>query len=121
LGDDGLLLTPTLASAAISLTGACALTLTYTGCPEVYSTAVQNVTGTPHSLPLRMLPTGLPFGLQVTAAHYDDYLLSTSPISWKRPYPWAPQRARYESLATSWRHERTVIESNRCIEHESVK
>ena len=44
--------------------------------PEVYSTAVQNVTGHPAlSIPFGMLATGLPFGLQVTAAHYDDYRL----------------------------------------------
>ena len=78
LGEDGLLLTPTLASDGGLADGRSSPDSDVHGLPpEVYSTALQNVTGHPAlTLPFGMLPTGLPFGLQVTGAHYDDYLLA---------------------------------------------
>jgi len=102
LGDDGLLLTPTLASAGYLADGRLRADTDVHGLPpEVYSTAVQNVTGHPAlTFPFGMLPTGLPFGLQVTAAHYDDYLLLDVADLVEAAYPWARSAPGYESLAT---------------------
>jgi len=102
LGDDGLLLTPTLASAGCLADGRLRADLEVHGLPpEAYSTAVQNVTGHPAiTLPFGMLETGLPFGLQVTAAHYDDYRLLDVADIVQAAYPWATTAPGYESLGT---------------------
>jgi len=96
------LLTPTLASAGYLADGRLRADTDVHGLPpEVYSTAVQNVTGHPAlTFPFGMLPTGLPFGLQVTAAHYDDYLLLDVADLVEAAYPWARSAPGYESLAT---------------------
>jgi Asp-tRNA(Asn)/Glu-tRNA(Gln) amidotransferase A subunit family amidase len=100
LGDDGLLVTPTLASAGCLADGRLRADLEVHGLPpEAYSTAVQNVTGHPAiTLPFGMLETGLPFGLQVTAAHYDDYRLLDVADIMQAAYPWARTAPGYESL-----------------------
>jgi len=102
LGDDGLLLTPTVASDGWLADGRLSGGSDVHGLPpEVYSTAVQNVTGHPAlSIPFGMLATGLPFGLQVTAAHYDDYRLLDIADLVERAYPWARTAPGYESLET---------------------
>jgi Asp-tRNA(Asn)/Glu-tRNA(Gln) amidotransferase A subunit family amidase len=102
LGDDGLLLTPTLASAGCLADGRLRADLEVHGLPpEAYSTAVQNVTGNPAlTLPFGMLETGLPFGLQVTAAHYDDYRLLDVADIMQAAYPWPRTAPGYESLDT---------------------
>ena len=102
LGDDGLLLTPTLASSGCMADGRLRPELEVHGLPpEAYSTAVQNVTGNPAlTLPFGMLETGLPFGLQVTAAHYDDYRLLDIADVVQAAYPWARTAPGYESLDT---------------------
>jgi len=59
------------------------------------------VTGHPAiTLPFGMLETGLPFGLQVTAAHYDDYRLLDVADIVQAAYPWATTAPGYESLGT---------------------
>lgn len=67
--------------------------------PEVYSTAMQNITGHPAlSLPFGHLPSGLPFGLQVTLEHYrDEALLDVADI-FEREYPWQRTAPGYETL-----------------------
>lgn len=102
LGDDGLLLTPTLASAGCLADGRLRADLEVHGLPpEAYSTAVQNVTGNPAlTLPFGMLETGLPFGLQLTAAHYDDYRLLDIADLVQAAYPWPRTAPGYESLDT---------------------
>jgi Asp-tRNA(Asn)/Glu-tRNA(Gln) amidotransferase A subunit family amidase len=101
LGDDGLLLTPTLASEGCLADGRLRPDSEVHGLPpEVYSTAMQNVTGHPAlTLPFGMLPTGLPFGLQVTAAHYGDYRLLDIAETMEAAHPWARTAPGYESLA----------------------
>jgi Asp-tRNA(Asn)/Glu-tRNA(Gln) amidotransferase A subunit family amidase len=102
LGEDGVLLTPTLAAEGCLADGRLRPDVDVHGLPpEVYSTAVQNVTGHPAlTLPFGMLPTGLPFGLQITAAHYDDYRLLDIADIMEAAYPWARTAPGYESLAT---------------------
>jgi Asp-tRNA(Asn)/Glu-tRNA(Gln) amidotransferase A subunit family amidase len=68
--------------------------------PEVYSTAMQNVTAHPAlTVPFGVTGVGLPFGLQVTAAHYDDYRLLDIADVVQSAYPWANTATGYESLA----------------------
>jgi Asp-tRNA(Asn)/Glu-tRNA(Gln) amidotransferase A subunit family amidase len=102
LGDDGLLLTPTVASDGWLADGRVSADSGVHGLPpEVYSTAMQNVTGHPAiTLPFGTLPTGLPFGLQVTAAHFDDYRLLDIAELVEAAYPWARTAPGYESLAS---------------------
>jgi Asp-tRNA(Asn)/Glu-tRNA(Gln) amidotransferase A subunit family amidase len=101
LGDDGVLLTPTLAAEGCMADGRLRPDAEVHGLPpEVYSTAMQNITGHPAlSLPFGMLPTGLPFGLQVTAGHYDDYKLLDIADLMEAAHPWARTAPGYESLA----------------------
>jgi Asp-tRNA(Asn)/Glu-tRNA(Gln) amidotransferase A subunit family amidase len=102
LGDDGLLLTPAVACDGWLADGRLSAESDVHGLPpEVYSTAMQNVTGHPAiSLPFGMLPTGLPFGLQVTAAHYDDCRLLDIADLIEAAYPWPRTAPGYESLAS---------------------
>jgi Asp-tRNA(Asn)/Glu-tRNA(Gln) amidotransferase A subunit family amidase len=101
LGDDGLLLTPTLAGEGVLADGRLRPDADVHGLPpEVYSTAVQNVTGHPAlTLPFGMLDSGLPFGLQLTSAHYGDYRLLDIADIVEAAYPWPRTAPGYESLA----------------------
>ena len=91
LGAHGLLLTPTVASAGWLADGRLhEETMVHGLPPEVYSTAMQNITGNPAiSLPHGHLPTGLPFGLQVTAPHFEDEWLLDIADHFETAYPWA--------------------------------
>ena len=102
LGRSGLLLTPTVASEGWYADGR----LTADGepamlTPEVYSTAVQNVTGHPAiSLPAGRSANGVPFGLQVSAPRHSDDLLLDVAEAWETAYPWPELAPGYESFAT---------------------
>ncbi len=100
LGQDALLLTPTVASAGWLADGRMDLHSEVHGlAPAVFSTAMQNVTGNPAlSLPAGMLPTGLPFGLQVTAAHFADQQLLDVADDWQDAQPWARCAPGYTPL-----------------------
>ena len=102
LDENGLLLTPTVASVGWLADGRTRPDADVHGLsPEVYSTAVQNVTGHPAlSVPFGTLPTGLPFGLQITAEHYHDYRLLDIAALMEAAYPWTRTAPGYESLDT---------------------
>jgi Asp-tRNA(Asn)/Glu-tRNA(Gln) amidotransferase A subunit family amidase len=90
LGDRGLLLTPTVAATGWTPDGRLAAD-DVPGMlpPEVYSTAVQNVTGHPAlSLPAGTTSPGTPFGLQVTAPRWRDDLLLDLADAWQSGHPW---------------------------------
>ncbi|MHB2027804.1 MAG: amidase [Acidimicrobiales bacterium] len=68
--------------------------------PNVYSTAMQNVTGNPAlSVPFGRLPSGVPFGLQITAEHYHDLRLLDVAECFEATYPWSRTAPGYPSLA----------------------
>ena len=100
LGDDGVLLTPTVASEGWLADGRRSADAEVHGLPpEVYSTAMQNVTGNPAlSVPMGTLPTGLPFGLQMTAPHLHDRRLLDLAARVESAYPWPRTAPGYEPL-----------------------
>lgn len=68
--------------------------------PEVYSTAVQNITGHPAiTLPATRSVNGVPFGLQVTAARHSDELLLDVAAAWERAHPWPRTAPGYDAFS----------------------
>ena len=104
LCDGALLLTPSVAAEGWLADGRMSDDAVVHGlAPEVYSTAVQNITGHPAiSIPFGRLPTGLPFGLQVTAEHYHDLRLIDIAQLIEASYPWARTAPGYEALGAAF-------------------
>jgi Asp-tRNA(Asn)/Glu-tRNA(Gln) amidotransferase A subunit family amidase len=102
LSPQGLLLTPAVAAEGWLADGRMHHGASVHGLsPEVYSTALQNVTGHPAlSLPFGHLPSGVPFGLQITAEHYRDHRLLDVAALMEAAYPWARVAPGYEGLET---------------------
>lgn len=100
LGEHGVLLTPAVASEGWLADGRLDEDSAVHGLPpEVYSTALQNVTGNPAlSIPYQSLPTGLPFGLQLTAPHFHDYRLMDIASLFESAFPWPRTAPGYESM-----------------------
>ena len=85
LGEDGLLLSPVMATDAIDAAGPRDDQITG---PELYVTTAQNITGHPAlSLPAGALPSGVRFGLQVTAPRFRDDLLLWIADRWEEAEP----------------------------------
>ena len=100
LGDDGVLLTPTVASDGWLADGRLTLEDPVASLPpHVYSTAMQNITGNPAlTVPFGLLPTGLPFGLQITAPHFFEAQLLDLADLWQEAFPWARCAPGYTPL-----------------------
>jgi Asp-tRNA(Asn)/Glu-tRNA(Gln) amidotransferase A subunit family amidase len=65
--------------------------------PDIYVTTMQNVTGHPAaSLPAGAFPSGVPFGLQVTAPRFRDDLLLAIADRWEEAEGPPPQPPGYE-------------------------
>jgi Asp-tRNA(Asn)/Glu-tRNA(Gln) amidotransferase A subunit family amidase len=96
----GLLLTPTVAAEGWLADGRMNDAAELHGlAPEVYSTALQNITGHPAlTVPFGHLPSGLPFGLQITAEHYRDQALLDVAAIFEREHPWRRTAPGYETL-----------------------
>ncbi len=90
LGEDGIVLSPTIASPGWLAEGRLTADDQVGALPgKVYNTSVQNTTGHPAlSLPAGRLPNGLPFGLQVTGPRFRDDLLLDLAGSWEQARPW---------------------------------
>lgn len=89
LGDDAVLLTPTLAMEGLLADGR----LPHADAPgapaSCYNTMVANVTGHPAiSLPAGVSPNGVPFGLQAMAPRFADDLLLNVGDLWEEQHPW---------------------------------
>lgn len=100
LGDDAVLLTPSVASTGWLADGRLAPDREVAGLPaRVISTAVQNITGHPAiNIPMGHLDNGLPFGLQVTAARFDDGRLLDLAALVEGAHPWPRTAPGYEPL-----------------------
>ena len=114
LGPSGILVTPTLAVGGVlaegRLPGTDAVGLLP---PEVYSTALQNVTGHPAiSVPAGFLPNGLPFGLQLTAPRFADHVLIALARRWEAAFPWPTHPPGFASFVD------TVLRVCGCDEHD---
>jgi Asp-tRNA(Asn)/Glu-tRNA(Gln) amidotransferase A subunit family amidase len=98
LGDDGVVLSPTIASEGWLAEGRVSTSNHVGELPaEVYNTSVQNTTGHPAlSLPAGRLPNGLPFGLQVTGPRFRDHLLLDLATVWEEARPWPRVAEGYE-------------------------
>lgn len=98
LGEDGVVLSPTIASEGWLAEGRMSASDQAGALPgEVYNTSVQNTTGHPAlSLPAGRLPNGLPFGLQVTGPRFRDHLLLDLAASWEEARPWPRVAEGYE-------------------------
>jgi Asp-tRNA(Asn)/Glu-tRNA(Gln) amidotransferase A subunit family amidase len=103
LGAAGVLLTPTVASTGFLADGRLTPDVEAGMLPpEVYSTAMQNVTGHPAiSLPAGRYADGVPFGLQLTAPRWRDDLLLDLAGRWERAHPWPRVAPGYEEFAVS--------------------
>jgi Asp-tRNA(Asn)/Glu-tRNA(Gln) amidotransferase A subunit family amidase len=97
LGDGAVLLTPTSASEGWSADGTMVGASEPGLAPEVYNTAVQNLSGHPAiSLPAGTLANGLPFGLQATGPRFRDDLLLEVAEMWERANPLPAPAPGYE-------------------------
>jgi Asp-tRNA(Asn)/Glu-tRNA(Gln) amidotransferase A subunit family amidase len=93
LGTNGLLLSPVMAGDAIPAEGP-AEGMTEN---ELYVTTLQNITGNPAiSLPAGAFPSGVPFGLQVTAPRFRDDLLLHVADRWEAAQGVPPSPPGYE-------------------------
>ena len=91
LGDDGVLVTPTLAMTAQHADGRMLGAAAPGTSADALNTCLQNITGAPAlSLPAGRLANGLPFGLQLTGPRFRDDLLLSLGARWEqaRPWPW---------------------------------
>jgi Asp-tRNA(Asn)/Glu-tRNA(Gln) amidotransferase A subunit family amidase len=89
LGDDGLLLTPTMCAEGWSPEG----TLPGADRPgtpgSAYNTQAANITGHPAlSVPAGRAPNGVPFGLQIIGPRFRDGLVLAMGAAWEEARPW---------------------------------
>lgn len=99
LGNDGVLVTPTLCMTAQHADGRM-LGADLPGTPaDAVNTALQNITGHPAiSVPAGRLAGGLPFGLQLTGPRYRDDLLLDLAARWEQAQPWPWFAPGFEGL-----------------------
>jgi Asp-tRNA(Asn)/Glu-tRNA(Gln) amidotransferase A subunit family amidase len=99
LGEDGVLVTPTLTMTAQHADGRM-LGADVSGTPaDALNTCLQNITGHPSvSVPAGRLPGGLPFGLLLTGPRFRDDLLLDLAARWEQARPWPWYAPGYEPL-----------------------
>jgi Asp-tRNA(Asn)/Glu-tRNA(Gln) amidotransferase A subunit family amidase len=102
LGNDRLLVTPTVAAAGFLAEGRLRPEDPIGAMPgNVYSTLLQSLTGHPAVT----LPAGscgdVPFGLQVTAPRYADGWLLDLAARWEAAYPWRRTASGYDPFAVT--------------------
>jgi Asp-tRNA(Asn)/Glu-tRNA(Gln) amidotransferase A subunit family amidase len=101
LGDDAVLLTPTNCFETMRPDGVRGDT---TGQPaegpDSYNTDPQNITGHPAiSVPAGSFPSGVPFGLQITAPRFRDDMALAVAEAWERSHAWPLTAPGYEPFS----------------------
>lgn len=97
LGEDGLLLQPTMPTEGWDPEGATPEDPAAAGASTAYNTQAANITGHPAlSVPAGTLPDGLPFGLQVTGPRFRDGLVLEFGARWEQVHPWRTTAPGYE-------------------------
>ena len=97
LGDDAVLLTPTMGMEGWRPDGTIPGTDRAADGPEGYNTEPFNLTGHPAlSVPAGVSPNGVPFGLQIVGPRFRDDLVLTLGEAWERANPWPMCAPGYE-------------------------
>jgi Asp-tRNA(Asn)/Glu-tRNA(Gln) amidotransferase A subunit family amidase len=98
LGEDGLLVCPTMCVEGFPAEGPGALGPLTEG--SDYNTQPANTTGHPSlSVPAGVAPSGVPFGLQITGPRFRDDLLLAVGAAWERAAPWPLTAPGYDPFA----------------------
>jgi Asp-tRNA(Asn)/Glu-tRNA(Gln) amidotransferase A subunit family amidase len=97
LGEDTVLLTPTNGFAHIRPDGVDPATGKLADGGDSFNTDPQNITGHPAiSVPASIDPSGVPFGLQITAPRFRDDMALMVAEAWERTNPWPLVAPGYE-------------------------
>jgi len=97
LGQDAVLLTPTMGLEGWRPDGTVPGTDRPAGGAEGYNTDPLNLTGHPAlSVPAGVSPNGIPFGLQIVGPRFRDDLVLTLGQAWERANPWPMCAPGYE-------------------------
>ena len=97
LGDDAVLLTPTNTFETMRPDGLRGDAGQPAEGPDSYNTDPQNITGHPAiSVPAGLFPSGVPFGLQITAPRFRDDMALSVAEAWERTNPWPLVAPGYE-------------------------
>jgi Asp-tRNA(Asn)/Glu-tRNA(Gln) amidotransferase A subunit family amidase len=100
LGDDAVLLTPTNCFETMRPDGQRGDAGQPAEGPDSYNTDPQNITGHPAiSVPAGPFPSGVPFGLEITAPRFRDDMALTVAEAWERSNPWPLVAPDYEPFA----------------------
>jgi Asp-tRNA(Asn)/Glu-tRNA(Gln) amidotransferase A subunit family amidase len=97
LGDDAVLLTPTMGMEGWRPDGTVPGSDRGAGGAEGYNTDPLNLTGHPAlSVPAGLSPSGMPFGLQIVGPRFRDDLVLTLGQAWEQASPWPMSAPGYE-------------------------
>jgi Asp-tRNA(Asn)/Glu-tRNA(Gln) amidotransferase A subunit family amidase len=100
LGDDAVLLTPTNTFETMRPDGLGGDAGQPAEGPDSYNTDPQNITGHPAiSVPAGLFPSGVPFGMQITAPRFRDDMALSVAEAWERTNPWPLVAPGYEPFA----------------------
>ncbi|MEX2274458.1 MAG: amidase [Actinomycetota bacterium] len=101
LGEDGLLVQPTMPTEGWDPTGATPDDPNASAAATAYNTQAANITAHPAlSVPAGRLPDGMPFGLQITGPRFRDGLVLEFGARWERANAWPSTAPGYTSFGS---------------------
>jgi Asp-tRNA(Asn)/Glu-tRNA(Gln) amidotransferase A subunit family amidase len=70
--------------------------------PAAYNTALANITNNPAvSVPIGVLANGVPCGMQIVAAHWQDSWLLDLAHKWETVHPWPRVAEGFETFTST--------------------